>query len=73
MTLTTSSPAASAEDAKLEAFFRRYLDEYFQQQPSEATALGDHRFDARLEDLSVESRTKWDQRMRGALADLPRA
>ena len=31
----------SAEaDARLETFFRRYLDEYFQQQPSEATVLG---------------------------------
>ena len=69
--LATSASAATGADATLETFFRRYLDEYFQQQPSEATALGDHRFDARLEDLSAESRAKWIQRTRRALADLP--
>ena len=69
--LTTSTSAATLEDAKLEAFFRRYLDEYFQQQPSDATGLGDHRFDAQLEDLSAGSRAKWIQRMQRALADLP--
>ena len=72
MVLAASASAAAGEDAKLEAFFRHYLDEYFQQQPSNATALGDHRFDARLEDLSAESRVKWFQRTRRALADLPR-
>jgi len=70
--LVTSASAASSEDAKLGSFFRRYLDECFQQQPSSATALGDHRFDARLEDLSAESRGKWNRRTRRALADLPR-
>ena len=34
--------------------------------------LGDHRFDAQLEDLSAESRAKWIERTRRALADLPR-
>jgi uncharacterized protein (DUF885 family) len=71
--LTSPALAGTLEDAKLDAFFRRYLDEYFQQQPSSATALGDHRFDAKLEDLSVESRAKWRQRTRRALADLPPA
>ncbi len=73
--LAISAAAAtnsSDADAKLEAFFRRYLDEYFQQQPSEATVLGDHRFDAKLEDLSAPSRAKWIRRIRQALADLPR-
>ena len=32
-----TDPPASTADAKLEAFFRRYLDEYFEQQPSQAT------------------------------------
>ena len=67
----TESSAATREDAKLEAFFRRYLDEYFQQQPSDATGLGDHRFDAKLEDISPESRAKWTERTRRALTDLP--
>ena len=70
--LATSASAANDADAKLEAFFRRYLDECFQQQPSDATALGDHRFDDKLEDLSAESRAKWLERIRRALAHLPR-
>ena len=67
----TTALAGTAEDAKLEAFFRCYLDEYFQQQPSDATGLGDHRFDAKLEDISPESRAKWIGLTRRALADLP--
>ncbi len=69
--LATSVSAATLEDAKLDVAFRRYLDESFQQQPSEATALGDHRFDDKLEDLSAQSRAKWIERARRALADLP--
>ena len=69
----TSASAATDADAKLDAFFRSYLDLFFQQQPSSATALGDHRFDAKLEDLSAASRAKWSQRTRRTLADLPRA
>jgi uncharacterized protein (DUF885 family) len=37
---------------RLETFFRRYLDERFALHPFEATQLGDHRFDDRLDDLS---------------------
>jgi len=73
MGLATAASAATPEDGKLDAFFHRYLDEWFEQQPSNATVLGDHRFDARLEDLSAESRAKWNQRTRRALADLPHA
>jgi uncharacterized protein (DUF885 family) len=69
---STDPTASAAADAKLEAFFRRYLDEYFEQQPSQATTLGDHRFDDRLEDLSAASRAKWKERTRKALADLPK-
>jgi uncharacterized protein (DUF885 family) len=39
-------------EADLQSFFRRYLDERFALHPTEATALGDHRFDHRLDDLS---------------------
>jgi len=70
--ISTSALAASDEDAKLAAFFHNYLDDGFQQQPCDATILGDHRFDARLEDLSAASRAKWIERIRHALAGLPR-
>ena len=41
-----------AEDAKLAAFFRAYLDASFRAEPLTATRLGDHRFDDQLDDLS---------------------
>jgi uncharacterized protein (DUF885 family) len=78
---TTSSAAknaraatatSTAADAKLETFFRHYLDELFEQQPSEATLLGDHRYDAKLEDLSAPSRAKWTERNKRTLAELPK-
>lgn len=43
---------ARAADSPLEAFFRRHLDERFSLHPLEATQLGDHRFDDKLDDLS---------------------
>jgi uncharacterized protein (DUF885 family) len=66
------SAASAAADARLDAFFRRYLDELFQLQPTQATALGDHRFDAALEDLTPSSRAKWTEQTQRALADLPK-
>ena len=46
-----AAPAIAAE-SPLESFFRRYLDERFVLHPAEATALGEHRFDDRMDDLS---------------------
>src|SRR5580704_2593542 len=71
-TISASALAATDEDGKLAAYYRRYLDETFQQQPLDATMLGDHRFDDRLDDLSAGSRAKWMERIRHALAELPR-
>src|ERR1041385_2532546 len=42
----------SAAESPLESFFRHYLDESFALHPVEATQLGDHRFDDKLDDLS---------------------
>ncbi len=61
------------EDAKLERFFRDYLDESFRVRPMLATSLGDHRFDDRLDDLSPDARAADRARVRKALADLPKA
>ncbi len=60
------------EDARLEAFFKRYLEEEFRHRPMEATRLGDHRFDHLLDDLSSEARAAMTARNRQALAVLPR-
>ena len=54
--LLAVGPAVAAEgteDARLEAFFRTYLDASFRAEPLSATRLGDHRFDDRLDDLSA--------------------
>ncbi|MGO8699672.1 MAG: DUF885 domain-containing protein [Limisphaerales bacterium] len=74
--LLTSIPlpvlAQSAEDAKLDSFFRSYLDEHFRRQPMEATGLGDHRFDNLLDDISPQARAGWLAFARQELKDLPR-
>ena len=47
-----SAICTQAADSALQTFFRRYLDERFALHPMEATQLGDHRFDDKLDDLS---------------------
>lgn len=73
--LTAASLAVEplTPDAKLEAFFRAYLDECFQLRPLEATQLGDHRFDDRLDDLSAAARQRWREHYRQTLDQLPQA
>src|SRR2546425_7651270 len=70
--LANAAPVTAQEaDAKLEAVFKSYLDDYFRLRPLEATRLGDHRFDSRLEELTPEARAKWLELTRKTLADLP--
>jgi uncharacterized protein (DUF885 family) len=66
-----SARASGEEDAKLEAFFKSYLDQRFHQQPLDASRLGDHRFDHLLDDVSPEGRAAWKARDRHTLDDLP--
>jgi uncharacterized protein (DUF885 family) len=63
-------PRANAEDSKLLAYFKKYLDEEFKQRPLEATRLGDHRFDDRLDDISPEARAANLERYQKTLAEL---
>jgi uncharacterized protein (DUF885 family) len=51
--------AVHPEDTGLQDRFRQYLDARFQLRPLEATELGDHRHDARLDDLSAEALGRW--------------
>ncbi|MGI8602128.1 MAG: DUF885 domain-containing protein [Verrucomicrobiales bacterium] len=68
------SPALALNaDAKLEAFFKAHLEEMFQERPLEATQLGDHRFDHRLDDISPKARADWLEQARTRLAALPEA
>lgn len=59
-------------EAKLASFFKSYLDASFAQQPLRASQLGDHRFDAELEDVSPASRQAWTSFAKQTLTDLPR-
>ena len=62
--------AGNAEDAKLTAYFQRYLDEMFAAQPLSATRLGDHRFDDKLDDISESARAANVERDRRYLNEL---
>ena len=71
--LTTMSVlAGSTEDDTLNTVFKKYLDEYFQQQPLQATSLGDHRFDSQLDDISPKARAGWLELSRRTLDELPK-
>src|SRR5436309_15272373 len=63
---------AQDADAKLDQFFKDYLDEHFRQQPLEATQLGDHRFDHLLDDVTPKARERWEAHARQTLQELPR-
>src|SRR6185312_1006887 len=65
-------PAAETEDDRLTAFFKAHLEREFTERPLEATRLGDHRFDYRLDDVSAKARAGWVKRYRDTLADLKR-
>ena len=69
-----TAPAQTlSEDEKLQAFFKSYLEQHFQQQPMEATALGDHRFDERLDDISPAARARWQALVQQTAGALPTA
>jgi uncharacterized protein (DUF885 family) len=64
--------AANAEDDSLAAFFQAFLDRELKERPLEATRLGDHRYDNKLENLSAKTRARWTDRYRQVVAELPK-
>lgn len=62
---------AQTADHRLNQFFREHLDVWFEMRPSNASELGDHRFDSRLDDLTSAARTRWVEHTRRTLAALP--
>lgn len=64
--------AADDADKKLADYFDAFLEAEFKERPVEATKLGDHRFDALLDDVSPKARAKWVARYKKTLDDLPR-
>lgn len=69
----TATPAASSEqDAAFAALSARFIDEGMALSPVSATQVGDHRFDAEIDDLSAEGRQASAEWARSLLADLDR-
>lgn len=68
----TAAVTQHPEDAKIQAFYRDHLEQTFRQQPHDATALGDHRFDARLDDISKNARDGRRALAQQTLARLPK-
>jgi uncharacterized protein (DUF885 family) len=69
-------PPPPTPDQNFEALGQRYLREAQELSPVDATALGDHRFDDRIDDVSAagwQARVTFDQRYFAALDGLDRA
>ncbi len=64
---------AETGDQALERFYRAYLEADCARRPVQATRLGDHRFDSRIDDLSPAARAARLAQVRQALDALPRA
>jgi uncharacterized protein (DUF885 family) len=64
---------AQNADDQLNTFFKEHLEKQFRQRPTEATGLGDHRYDNLLDDISKEARAGWLKQTRATLKELPRA
>lgn len=73
LVLGPTRSVAQEADARLDSFFREYLEQHFRREPLAATQLGDHRFDAELEDVSATSRAQWTEHVRSTVETLPRA
>lgn len=69
---SAASLLAAPEDARLETFFREHLERRFELEPTVASALGDRRFDDRLDDLSPEGRQRALDYLRETLRELPK-
>ena len=70
-----SAPLLAAQAAETPAFAslsKRYVDGLARLNPSSATGLGDHRFDAQVTDMSAAGRAKREAFSKAMLADLQR-
>jgi uncharacterized protein (DUF885 family) len=68
-------PPPPTPDQVFEALAKRYLDEFPRLSPVDATALGDHRFDDRVDDVSVEgwqAQREFSERYLAALQSIDR-
>ena len=69
-------PPPPTPDQAFEQLARRYLDEFPELSPVDATSLGDHRFDDRIDDVSVDgwkAQLDFSERYLAALQPIDRA
>ena len=70
-----AAPKLPSADETFDAFAQGFLDEYLKRAPTDATQIGDHRYDAAWPDMSVEgdaAARAWVEATRAELAKLPR-
>ena len=65
-----AEPATPSADTQFADLSKRWLDGFMKANPTSATQIGDHRFDAEIDDLSAEGRKASLDFSRGMLADL---
>lgn len=65
-----SAKAMAQDDPALKAIADRYWDAAMERQPTRATALGDYRFNDRLEDLSAAALVRWKGTLNSFLDEL---
>ena len=70
--LAESSVQPEMEDAKLQQYFKQYLDAEFKLHPVFATRSGNHDYDHLLDDVSPKARQAAIERTRTTFADLPK-
>ena len=63
----------AGEDQKFAAFFKEYLEDLMKSSPVEASRLGDHRYDDRIEDLSVKARAASLEKQKALLDKLSKS
>jgi uncharacterized protein (DUF885 family) len=70
--LAHSGAQPETEDAKLQQYFKQYLDAEFKQHPLYATRSGNHDYDHLLDDVSPKARQASIERTRKTFAELPK-
>jgi hypothetical protein len=65
-----SNPPPSASDRAFDDIAQRYLEEMLPLTPVEATALGEHRYDSQLDDVSADGRSRRTGLARQLLAQM---
>jgi uncharacterized protein (DUF885 family) len=68
----TLNPTANHhEDEKLKLYYLEYLEVFFSRHPTQATAMGDHRYDHLMDDVSEPARANWKHYLQKTIDELP--